>query len=277
VDRKQGGQRRCSDRSEAVRISPLLSSAVLVGPPTTNGAIPALPPGSTTKILLVDDDHELAELLADALSRAGFGVLRARDPAAAHQVLRDDPPELILLDVHPGPGNGFDLLRELRRGTDLPVIVLSAYDDEDNRVRGLELGADDYLAKPFSFRELIARIRARLRRRMKLSALATTDPLQQVGPLALNLAEHTATKNGRSLGLTVTEFRLLQLLMANAGTVLPTEIILKTIWGYDDRSASNVLRVMVHRLRNKIEDDPLSPRLLHTVRGIGVMLKPVAS
>jgi len=227
------------------------------------------------KILLVDDDRELVDLLTFALGRAGFDVLPAYDAPAAERLLDEGDPALAVLDVNLGDRDGFDLLRRTRRHSTIPVIMLTARTTEDDKVLGLELGADDYLTKPFSHRELIARIRANLRR----SAVEWTPPRPaestvQVGPLLMNLCEHSVTKNGRPIDLTVTEFRLLHYLMTNAGTTVPTRAALKHIWGYDDPNGTDVVRVTLHRLRRKIEEDPSTPLLLHTVPGVGVILKP---
>jgi two-component system response regulator RegX3 len=227
------------------------------------------------KVLLVDDDRELVDLVGFALKRAGFSVLTAHDGPAARALLKEQRPDLAVLDVNLGSWNGFELLKEIRRGSEIPVIMLTARHREEDRVQGLELGADDYVTKPFSHRELTARIRARLRRPGgEWSAPEPAETRLQAGPITLNLAEHTATKGDEPLGLTVTEFRLLHYLMTNAGSVVPTRAILKHVWGHEDPTAKDVVRVTVHRLRRKLEADPDDPRVLHTVPGVGIMLKP---
>ena len=230
------------------------------------------------KILLVNDDRELVDLLTFVLRRAGLDALSAFDASTALELLETERPDLAVLDVSLGSGSGFDLLRDLRRRSRIPVIMLTARNAEDDKVRGLELGADDYLTKPFSHRELVARIRAQLRRHgQEWSAPRPGETLLQVGPVTLNVAEHAVTKKGGPIDLTVTEFRLLHYLMTNAGAVVPTRAILKQVWGYDDPGGTDVVRVTVHRLRRKLEDDPNRPRLVHTVPGVGVMLKPEPS
>lgn len=229
------------------------------------------------RILLVDDDCDLVDLLSFALQRAGFVVLPAYDSASAERLLQEGEPDLAVLDVGLGATDGFELLRQVRRGSDIPVIMLTARAAEDDKVRGLDLGADDYLTKPFSHRELIARIRANLRRRGQSLPLPPVEKSQlQVGPIVLNSAQHSASVDGQALDLTVTEFRLLYYLMLNAGTVVSTRAALRHVWGYDDPGGSDVVRVTVHRLRRKIEHDPASPRFLQTVAGVGVMLRPDA-
>lgn len=227
------------------------------------------------RILLVDDDRELIDLLAFALKRAGLEPLAAHDSAAALRLFEERQPDLVVLDINLGPSSGLDVLRELRRrAQQLPVIMLTALDSEEDKVRGLEAGADDYLTKPFSHRELIARIRAQLRRSgQEWQARRVPETRLEVGSITLDLAEHSVTKSGSAVSLTVTEFRLLHCLMSNAGTVVPTATLLKQVWGYNDPGGSDVVRVTVHRLRRKLEEDAARPSLLHTIPGVGVLLK----
>ena len=230
------------------------------------------------KLLLVDDDRDLVELLTFALGRAGFAVLPAHDSPAALALLEAKHPDIAVLDVNLGAWNGFDLLTELRKRSDIPAIMLTGLGAVGDKVRGLELGADDYLTKPFSHRELLARIRAQLRRQGREAAPPQpAEAVLRAGPLTLNAAEHTVRKAGRALSLTVTEFRLLHYLMVHAGAVVPTRAIMKHVWGYDDPGGRDLVRVTVHRLRRKLEDDPAHPQLLHTVAGIGFRLGPPAS
>ena len=226
------------------------------------------------RILLVDDDRELIDLLAFALRRAGFEPIGAYDASSALRLFDERQPDLVVLDINLGASNGLDVLRDLRRRTQLPVIMLTALDSEEDKVRGLEGGADDYLTKPFSHRELIARIRAQLRRSgQEWAARRAPETRLEVGSITLDLAEHSVTKAGQHVSLTVTEFRLLHCLMSNAGTVVPTSTLLKQVWGYQDAGGSDVVRVTVHRLRRKLESDPARPHLLHTIPGVGFLLK----
>jgi DNA-binding response OmpR family regulator len=225
-------------------------------------------------ILLVDDDRELIELLAFALRRAGLDPISAHDSTSALRQFEEHKPELAVLDINLGGSSGLDVLKELRQRSSLPVIMLTAMDSEDDKVRGLEAGADDYLTKPFSHRELIARIRAQLRRSgQEAAAHRAPETLLAVGSLTLNMAEHTVSRAGEPVNLTVTEFRLLHCLMSNAGRVVSTSELLKQVWGYHDPGGSDVVRVTVHRLRRKLEQDPTRPQLLHTIPGVGVLLK----
>lgn len=227
------------------------------------------------KLLIIDDDRDLVELLSFALTRAGFSVLAAYDAPGALTLIESEQPALAVLDINLGGWNGLELLGEVRRRSTLPVIMLTAHNSEDDKVRALEGGADDYVTKPFSHRELVARIRAHLRRADAETAPAAPPVPSRlsVGPLHLNAAEHTVSLDGRPLSLTVTEFRLLRCLMQSAGRVVSTADLLKQVWGYDDPGGGDLVRVTTYRLRRKLEDDATSPRLLQTVPGVGLMLK----
>jgi DNA-binding response OmpR family regulator len=186
-----------------------------------------------------------------------------------------DGPTALRMDVNLGDPNGLDVLKALRRQSgQIPVVMLTALDGEMDKVQGLELGADDYLAKPFSVRELIARIRAQLRRNtQQWRPLPPKQTVLRVGSIRLDPADHSVTLSGKPVSLTVTEFRLLHCLMANAGRVVPTSELLKQVWGYQDPSGADVVRVTVFRLRRKLEVDPSRPTVLHTIPGVGVLLK----
>jgi DNA-binding response OmpR family regulator len=226
------------------------------------------------RILLVDDDRELIDLLAFALKRAGLDPEAAHDRTSALRLFDERKPDLVVLDINLGASSGLDVLKELRKRSSLPVIMLTALDSEEDKVRGLEAGADDYLTKPFSHRELIARIRAQLRRSGQAwPTRKAPETRLEVGSITLDLAEHSVTKAGQQVSLTVTEFRLLHCLMSNAGRVVATSDLLKQVWGYQDPGGSDVVRVTVHRLRRKLEQDPARPHLLHTIPGVGVLLK----
>jgi len=225
-------------------------------------------------ILLVDDDRELIDLLAFALRRAGLDPIAAHDGTSALRQFEERKPDLVVLDINLGTSSGLDVLKELRRRSAVPVIMLTALDSEEDKVRGLETGADDYLTKPFSHRELIARINAQLRRSaQEWPPRQTRVTRLQVGPITLDLADHSVTRSGAPVSLTVMEFRLLHCLMLNAGRVVSTSDLLRQVWGDPDAGTSDVVRVTVHRLRRKLEDDPSRPRLLHTIPGVGVLLK----
>jgi len=222
------------------------------------------------RILLVDDDVELVDILGDALRRAGYSVASADDLRSAMLEIQTAPPDLVVLDLNLGVESGFDLLRELRRTHSVPVLLLTGRTAEEDRVLGLDLGADDYVTKPFGYRELLARIRARLR-------TAAAAPLQaesviRVGPLTLDERRHEVRSSGAPLNLSLTEFRLLRCLMLNADSVVPTFVLLQHACETQDPSMIESLRVALHRLRRKVERDPAAVGMLITVRGLGIRL-----
>ena len=229
--------------------------------------------GGTAKILVVDDEADLVDILAFLVAQAGYVPIPASDTRSALDALERELPDLALIDINlERQGAGFEVLAALRQKHDIPVILLTARTSEDDKVRGLELGADDYIVKPFSNRELIARVRAHLRQRRTSGALET---VLTIGPLTMNIPEHHVVHNGRPVPLTATEFRLLQFLMSHkAGTVVPNRSVARHVWGYDDAAAKEVIRVTLHRLRRKLEEDGEHPRLLHTVPGVGFRLQP---
>jgi DNA-binding response OmpR family regulator len=225
-------------------------------------------------ILLVDDDRELTELLAFSLRQAGLEPIAAHDATGALRCFEQRDPDLLVLDINLGGSSGLDVLKELRRRGAVPVIMLTALDSEEDKVRGLEAGADDYVTKPFSHRELIARIRAQLRRSgREWTSRRAHEVRLQVGSVTLDLADHSVTRAGQPVSLTVTEFRLLHCLLTNAGTIVPTNELLKRVWGYQHSGGSDVVRVTVHRLRRKLKYDASRPKLLYTIPGVGVLLK----
>jgi len=222
-------------------------------------------------VLVVDDDHDLVELLRFALGRLGFRVTGVTDATQALRAAVTEAPEVIVLDVNLAGWSGFDLLQEIRKRSEVPVIMLTARGSEEDKIRGLSLGADDYVAKPFGHRELAARIRAVARRGGPAPTPASGR--LRVGTLELDEQTYTLTKRGEPVSLTVNEFRFLKRLMQEADVVVPTGVLLQHVWGYPpDQRSGDVIRVLVHRLRRKIEDDPGSPTLLVTVPGIGVRL-----
>jgi two-component system, OmpR family, response regulator VicR len=230
------------------------------------------------KILIVEDDRDLVELLSFTLQRAGFIALHAHALPAALALLDADHPDLVLLDLNLGSWSGLELMTEIRRRGRLPVIMLTSRDREEDIVAGLDAGADDYITKPFSHRELLARVRARLRfaepGEAPNDSSGPADNILVAGPLALNPVDHMVLLDGQPLNLTVTEFRLLHYLLTRVGAVVPTQELLKHVWGYDDPSGNDVVRVALYRLRRKLGDTAEQPRLLHTVPAVGVMLRP---
>ena len=219
-------------------------------------------------VLLVEDEETITVPLTEALGREGFRTETAASLAAGLEIARSQRPDLVLLDVMLPDGSGFDLLRELRADQRMPVIMLTARGDEADRVLGLELGADDYVVKPFSARELVARIRAVLRRTSAASTPAAAGPLQ-IGGLELDASARTVTLDGAPLELTRKEFDLLALLMGQAGTVVSRERLIDEVWDVNWFGSTKTLDVHVSGLRKKLGDDSSDPRYLHTVRGVG--------
>jgi two-component system, OmpR family, response regulator RegX3 len=219
-------------------------------------------------VLLVEDEEAITAPLTEALQREGFRAVTAHSLADGLQAARARRPDIVLLDVMLPDGSGFDLLRELRSDGRTPVIMLTARGDEPDRVLGLELGADDYVVKPFSARELVARIRAVLRRTSAVAAPSAPGRLR-IGGIDLDAAARTTTLDGAPLELTRKEFDLLALLMSQAGTVVSRERLIDEVWDVNWFGSTKTLDVHVSGLRKKLGDDPSDPRYLHTVRGVG--------
>jgi two-component system response regulator RegX3 len=229
-------------------------------------------------VLLVDDERDLVDLLIYSLRRAGMDVAVVLDASRALAQFDALQPDLVLLEVTLGGYEGFGLLTSLRRRSDVPIVVITALRSEDDKVRGLELGADDYITKPFSHIELVARIRAQLRLVGHGWPTPDRDPDHlEAGPLTLDTAEHLLIRDGRSVRLTQMEFRLLAVLMANAGSILTADAIIGALWQFSNENSRATLHVLVHRLRRKIEDDPAHPTLLQTVAAVGFRLASAAS
>ncbi len=221
-----------------------------------------------TRILVVDDEPLITDSLRYSLQREGFEVSVAHDGAEALRAAEADQPDLVVLDAIMPKMGGLEVCRRLRAVSAVPVIMLTARGEEADRVAGLELGADDYLAKPFSFRELLARIRANLRR-VEIDQRQTDDAPQRIGALCLDRAAHRALKNSAAVDLTTREYDLLAELMSRAGRALSREALLNAVWGENWIGDPRTLDVHVRWLRLKIEDDPASPRYIQTVRGMG--------
>ena len=226
-----------------------------------------------SKILVVEDDPNLLEALRYSFQKEGYQVTTATDGAAAIEAARRDNPNLILLDVMLPVIDGFEVCRILRRDQSVPILMLTAKDSETDKVVGLEIGADDYVTKPFSMRELLARIRAMLRRgTMDTTSSAATPALLQFGELMVDVARHQVTRDGQNLELTPKEFELLAHLARHPGLALSREQLLAQVWGYDYTGNTRTVDVHVRWLRRKIERDPGKPERLLTVRGVGYKL-----
>ncbi|HEV6953594.1 MAG TPA: response regulator transcription factor [Promicromonospora sp.] len=225
-----------------------------------------------TRILVVEDEESYRDPLTYQLTREGFEVVEAADGNAALAAYDAEGADLVLLDLMLPGLSGTEVCRELRARGDVPVIMLTAKDAEIDKVVGLELGADDYVTKPYSFRELLARVRAVLRRRRSSDPADPDDDVLQVGPVRMDVERHTVTVSGRSVALPLKEFDLLELLLRNAGRVLTRGQLIDRVWGADYVGDTKTLDVHVKRIRSKIEPDPASPRYLVTVRGLGYKL-----
>lgn len=225
-------------------------------------------------VLVVDDDPRILRFVRTELEAAGFHVLTAQDGVAALKVLEAESPDLIVLDILMPVMDGFETLERLRRTSTLPVIILTARASDTDKVRGLDLGADDYLTKPFSAEELIARIRSMLRRIESTDGLRSQPFFSTRTGLTLDFARRKVMLYERQVNLSRTEWQLLSQLAANAGKVMTPEELLTKIWGHEYRNDIQYLRVWISRLRHKIETDPSRPRCLRTVPGIGYVIDP---
>jgi two-component system, OmpR family, response regulator ResD len=226
-------------------------------------------------ILIVDDEPTIAEVVGLYLQREGYKVLAAADGDTALSIVEQQHPDLVVLDLMlPGLG-GLEVTRRLRANSALPIIMLTARTEETDRVVGLELGADDYVTKPFSARELVARVKAVLRRTRPESApAAPAEPtVLAIGGLRLDTAARAVTLDGRAINLTVREFDLLHFLMRHPGQVFTREQLLDNVWGYTFASDMGTVTVHIRRLREKIEPDPANPIYLQTIWGVGYKLE----
>lgn len=248
---------------------PAGSPAVGASPAETSAAGPAAPVPAPARILVVDDDPTVAEVVAGYLDRAGYRVDRAGDGPAALARAAAYRPDLVVLDLMLPGMDGLEVCRRMRGRGPVPVIMLTARGDEDDRVLGLEVGADDYVTKPFSPRELVLRVESVLRRTRPAPA---PRPPSAAG-LTADPAARRATKDGVELSLTLREFDLLVFFLRNPGRAFAREELMREVWGWDFGDLSTVT-VHVRRLRGKVEDDPARPRLIQTVWGVGYRFDP---
>jgi two-component system response regulator MtrA len=219
-----------------------------------------------SRILLVEDDPSIREVTAMGLGAAGFAVTTAADGVDALERFRSEPYDLVLLDIMLPRLDGYEVCRQIRKTSTVPVVMLTARGDTMDVVVGLEAGADDYVRKPFDLPELIARIRAALRR----AGAAAGGPTELlIGPLVVDVAGRTVARDGADVPLTRTEFDLLHELVRHAGQVLSRDVLLDRVWGYDYLGDSRLVDVAIQRLRAKVEADPAAPELIQTVRGAG--------
>ncbi len=228
----------------------------------------AMPLGSTMKILIVEDEPKTGDYLKQGLSEAGFVADLCRDGLDGMHLALTEAYDLVVLDVMLPGLDGWGVLRAIRRaGKDVPVIFLTARDQVEDRVKGLELGADDYLVKPFSFSEFLARVRTLLRR-----GKPRESEILKIADMELDLLRRRVTRSGQRIDLTAKEFALLELLLRRQGEVLPRSLIASQVWDMNFDSDTNVIDVAVRRLRAKV-DDAFEPKLIRTVRGMGYVLE----
>jgi len=227
------------------------------------------------KILVVDDEQPIADIVQFNLEKEGYEVICAYDGEEALQKVEEENPDMILLDVMLPIKDGMEVCREVRKTHNMPIIMLTAKDSEIDKVLGLEMGADDYVTKPFSNRELIARVKANLRRHRQEGAEEEKKQENniEIGDLVIHLDAYVVTKRGKMVELTHREFELLHYLADHIGQVMTRENLLQTVWGYDYFGDVRTVDVTVRRLREKIEDNPSRPAWIITRRGVGYYLK----
>ena len=225
-------------------------------------------------ILVVEDETTLRETLADALEVEGFRVVSAADGREALTRFRADKPDLVLLDLMLPELSGIEVCRIIRAESSVPIVMLTAKDSELDKVVGLELGADDYVTKPFSLRELSARIRALFRRAEQVAATDTGGPaVVDLGRVQVDLAGHRLLRDGDAVAIKPKAFELLAFLLRHPGQAFTRDQLLEHVWGYDYAGETRTVDVHVHWLRSTLEDDAAAPRFIHTVRGVGYVFR----
>jgi len=224
-------------------------------------------------VLTADDDPHLLRLMMRNLELEGYEVLTASDGQQALEQIKAHAPDLVLLDVMMPRMDGFTVCQQVRTFSVVPIIMVTARGQEQDKVYGLNLGADDYLTKPFGVDELLARVRAVLRRaRFTASNRASTPPTSTIGEITIDYAQHLVTLGGQEVELTPTEYHILAYLAQNAGHVVTQDLLLEHVWGAEYMGESHILQVNVNRLRHKLEPDPAHPRYILTKVGIGYLI-----
>jgi two-component system, OmpR family, response regulator RegX3 len=236
--------------------------------PIPSTSDPTLAEG-VTRVLLVEDEGSLADAVRYNLEREGYAVTVAVDGRRAIERFQADGPQLVILDLMLPEVSGLDVCRAIRAESDVPIIILTAKDSEADKVTGLELGADDYVTKPFSMRELISRVRANLRRTRPVAEAPSEDDVLTGGPIRMDVARHDVAIRGDDVAFPPKEFELLETFLRRKGRLLTREFLIETVWGADYFGDTKTLDVHVKRLRQKVEDDPHHPVHLVTVRGLG--------
>lgn len=228
------------------------------------------------KILIVDDEEHIVELLKFNLNNAGYYILTANDGIEAVKIAKSEKPNLILLDLMLPGLDGFDVCKEIKREKEMKntaIIMLTAKGEELDKILGLELGADDYITKPFSVRELLARVKAVLRR-FNTSNNDLEEKIYESKKLKVDFERHEVIACGKKVDLTLKEFELLQILIKNKGKILKREILLDKIWGYEYIGETRTVDVHIRYLRKKIEEDDKKPKFIETIRGVGYRFNP---
>jgi two-component system, OmpR family, response regulator RegX3 len=220
------------------------------------------------RILLVEDEESLAESVRYSLEREGFAVIVASDGRRAIERFRADQPDLVILDLMLPEMSGLDVCRLIRQESTVPIVVVTAKDAEADKVTGLELGADDYVTKPFSVRELVSRVRAHLRR-VHMTAASPAEELLAGGPVQMDVSRHEVRIQGELVAFPPKEFELLETFLRRKGRLLTRDFLIEEVWGHDYFGDTKTLDVHVKRIRRKVEDDPHTPNHLMTVRGLG--------
>lgn len=232
-----------------------------------------------TTILMIDDDAALLRLTELNLTKVGYRFVSARHGISGLQMLESEKPAVVLLDITMPKLDGWETCRLMREVSDVPIILLTGRDDEADKARGLDLGADDYLTKPFGFVELQARIRAVLRRAEMpaVSRHGQKQSVYRIGALVVDIPAHTVTRHSKPVALSPTEFRLLEHLLTHAGLVLSHSQLLSAVWGFAYSDATELLKPTISHLRQKIEEDSSHPQIIQTVHGVGYRLVLLSS
>ena len=221
------------------------------------------------KVLVVDDERNIVNIIAYNLKKAGYEVVTAFDGRSGYEKTISENPDLILLDVMMPVMDGYEVCREIRKTLNTPIIMLTARAEEADKVLGLEIGADDYVTKPFGVRELMARVKANLRRTDPINEMPRSGGEMDFGEMVIDLDKYEVRMNGTPAELTLREFELLKYLASNKGQVFSREQLMETVWGYEYFGDVRTVDVTVRRLREKIEENPSKPKFVLTKRGVG--------